>query len=667
MAYNPAQLTRKGIQPFGGTNFNAPQVIATIAALRALSVAGLVTNAQISLAGIAAQNDGGQGMFVYNSAAAGADDGVNLIQPTVGVGRWIRLNNTSDLVVQTVAAIRSLSVTGLTTGAQVSLTGTAAANDGGQGMFYYNSVSALADDGANVIAPTVGVGRWIRLTNPAVPPVATIAALRALSVAGLVTGFSITLLGYYAVGDGGGGLFAYNSGSAVADNNGTIIAPTVGAGRWLRIFDGNTVNVHWFGAKGDGATDDRIAIQAAIDYISVTGRGTVWLNEKIYFITDYLTMNANWIALRGKGRWATRIVINHASNDGIRVGVGAGPTISVPQLSDFSVSRNMQPTGGTGIALYKTALAFLHDIHVDGCVNSFYFIQATNTQVARCEGSSNVCAVNYIGFHWDGGTSGTTNQGSVSSQMMACLVDATSCTATSMGLKIDGNEISDLYAYDFETLNCSYGKYVDGTLATNAATVAANGAPYNWDIMFMDCTDDQFGVHGTLIFNNGLIGAITIKSGWTNPGAGAGVGSGIYVLNSIGVTIDGVQLMNIGQLATSRGITIDTSQNVRVQNCQFIDQNFAVVMTGASLSSIDGNTFKNQSTRVAATQINASTSSLRNQIINNTLCGYATTGIADDATCSKQIVAMNIIDPTHVATPIALLGTADVTANNIIT
>lgn len=99
---------------------------------------------------------------------------------------------------------------------------------------------------------------------------ADVAALRALAVS---TSYNVLLNGYYANGDGGGGQFYGVTGAAAGtyvENGGTVILPTGGNGSsaWLRIIDG-PINIRWFGATGDGVTDDYTAIQAAINYAQV--------------------------------------------------------------------------------------------------------------------------------------------------------------------------------------------------------------------------------------------------------------------------------------------------------------------------------------------------------------------------------------------------------------
>lgn len=98
--------------------------------------------------------------------------------------------------------------------------------------------------------------------------VSTIAALKALSVAGVSTGTQASVAGYYTAFDGGGGLFVYNGSSSSADNAGTIIAPSVGSGRWLRIYL-NEISAAGFGASGtQTAAVNTLAIQNMVAVIN---------------------------------------------------------------------------------------------------------------------------------------------------------------------------------------------------------------------------------------------------------------------------------------------------------------------------------------------------------------------------------------------------------------
>lgn len=66
-------------------------------------------------------------------------------------------------VVDTISALKSQSVSGLTSGERREVLGYYAANDGGGGAFRYNSSSSATDDGGMVIAPNTGSGRWERI------------------------------------------------------------------------------------------------------------------------------------------------------------------------------------------------------------------------------------------------------------------------------------------------------------------------------------------------------------------------------------------------------------------------------------------------------------------------------------------------------------------------
>lgn len=149
--------------------------------------------------------------------------------------------------------------------------------------------------------------------------VGTIAALKALN--SHADGDQVQVAGYYTPGDGGGGTFYYDEGSSDTDNGGTVIAPTAGSGRWQRVYSGK-VNVKWFGARGDGATDDTAAIQAAIDRFA-SGRGTIYFPKGIYLSTATIAVVHDRVNLVGAGQWVSQIKFQPTVDD-ICIFIGKG-------------------------------------------------------------------------------------------------------------------------------------------------------------------------------------------------------------------------------------------------------------------------------------------------------------------------------------------------------
>ena len=130
----------------------------------------------------------------------------------------------------------------------------------------------------------------------------SIADLRALS-AGVFS--CLTLLGYHAPGDGGGGEFYWDALSTEPDNGGTVIEPgsNPAAGRWKRLVDG-PLSVKWFGAKGDGQANryDTAAIQATIKSVNANKGGTVFFPTGVYVCTGQLNLDCSRsIRLQGPG------------------------------------------------------------------------------------------------------------------------------------------------------------------------------------------------------------------------------------------------------------------------------------------------------------------------------------------------------------------------------
>lgn len=104
-----------------------------------------------------------------------------------------------------------------------------------------------------------------------------------------------------------GGLFRYTH--AEKYNNGTsYLATAMGSGTWQRIYasqDG--LNARWFGAKGDGITNDAAALQAGIQAASAA-RVPLMLPAGIYYMTENTTLTLPaGVYVKGAGKTATVI------------------------------------------------------------------------------------------------------------------------------------------------------------------------------------------------------------------------------------------------------------------------------------------------------------------------------------------------------------------------
>lgn len=75
------------------------------------------------------------------------------------------------------------------------------------------------------------------------------------------------------------------------------------------------INVKWFGAKGDGQTDDTLAIQATVDYVSNQGGGVVYIPDGTYMIKAHNENTSRNIYLLDEGGVALKNNVNLKLSD----------------------------------------------------------------------------------------------------------------------------------------------------------------------------------------------------------------------------------------------------------------------------------------------------------------------------------------------------------------
>lgn len=180
--------------------------------------------------------------------------------------------------------------------------------------------------------------------------VSSILLLKALTGS---NGQLVIVTGYFIAADGGGGNYVFNSSSSATDNGGTIIQPNAGSGRWI-LSDTGIVSVKQFGAKGDGSTDDTLAIQAAIDLAEgQDGRLTVYLPthnvSSFYKISSELLITK---AIRFRGESSSVNIIGYgllASEFIINIDGTVVPNLEEVALQNITLRSNNSLPGGLKI------------------------------------------------------------------------------------------------------------------------------------------------------------------------------------------------------------------------------------------------------------------------------------------------------------------------------
>lgn len=223
---------------------------------------------------------------------------------------------------------------------------------------------------------------------------ASIAALKAISVSSLITGYGVQVMGYYANGDGGGGVFYYNSSSSASDNGGTIIQPTAGSGRWIRSYS-DVINARWFGAKGDGISNDTTKIQAAIDQAATGDALTAPRGVVVYVPTGnynftVLTLRRGTIIM-GDGSDLSILQKTSTTSLGLSfdsTGLTPGGIQDRITIQRLTVAQIGAATAGAGISVNSVssyAQAVIEDVHVQNTYVGIALFDTINTWLKNTE------------------------------------------------------------------------------------------------------------------------------------------------------------------------------------------------------------------------------------------------------------------------------------------
>lgn len=330
---------------------------------------------------------------------------------------------------------------------------------------------------------------------------ALIADLRANALI-VVAPAEVEVTGYWTPGDGGAGDFIFVSTDHTSiDNGGTIIVDAAGQ-RWYRKTQAQSLNIRWFGAKGDGTTNDRTAIQNALN----AGYSAVQIPFGAYNYGSGITV-PDGVSLRGENQQTCALIATFLTGNCITLGVASevtevtltstgartsGFTVLMQKnggvLSDFVMANYFTGVGVVGMSLSELAV---------GCRvrngNMFAPSTTANGAAVYVNDFANMWLQNMV-------ISGTLGSQPTSSLIVAngdtCFIDSCNITAHGPSRLAPGAGLN------------LFGLTVENSLFDSSSGSALQIAPLGnvFDTKFSNCWFGLSATHGLEL--NGAAGAV---------------------------------------------------------------------------------------------------------------------------------------------------------------
>ncbi len=425
---------------------------------------------------------------------------------------------------------------------------------------------------------------------------ATVAALRSSITAPTAT---VNLRGYYAPGDGGGGSLYLDAADTTTADNGATVFVNAGGQRIKRVASGS-LSLEQAGAVGDNSTDDKTAIQRALDSgvklitgtpgktytVSHTGTFTVFTST----LYRYAVLLRSGVLLDGRG---ATFKLRSGQNSSIFAANGTDGAGLINAVLDCDrANQGLTPTGDqAGVMLHNTDNSRLENLTAIRCRQ--YAGRFLNNRTAyfdklHCTGSDGDGWALGIGGGWQlfDSTIG--------------LISATACLQVYPDLEGNGI-VGCLVRCDIDTLrqhNCwggikiqddtdtvSIGKaIVTGNAGVGNSGLKVQGAgsnrPANVQVGSVLCTNQA----GNGLYTNEVM---SLQIGEYR-GSGNGAGSTVTGTDKMDARLHAASggVISIGSLnghaASGGGISVEGSGAVEIKSCRLTNVVGVGVTSGAS-------------------------------------------------------------------------------------
>ena len=220
----------------------------------------------------------------------------------------------------------------------------------------------------------------------------------------LKVGDVVEVLGYYSADDGA----THKRVIADTDDGSGV---RLRSGKWANIIHNGEVNVSWFGAKGDGVTDDTEIVQKCLDYCYAKKIKCYLQNSAKYIISKTITIHENYgfdgnssIFIRENNSSLSEMIIIEANNIanksfcgnfriiGLKTGYYNGPIKSDTLITD---SKKLCDENVIGLTI-KGSYSKIENVHITNCYKAIVLFDK-NTYICNFENIA--VRHNYIGVY----------------------------------------------------------------------------------------------------------------------------------------------------------------------------------------------------------------------------------------------------------------------------
>lgn len=454
--------------------------------------------------------------------------------------------------------------------------------------------------------------------------VGTIAALESVNTAGLSTGYQYSVGGYNSDGDGGGGIFTYNSTSVATQDNVIIFTPVSNVGRWTRRTEKGLLNALYGGVDNTGMTDTT-ALENNVIAVAKANNGIyqgVFNPAGSYLVSSINLTNLSGFKFVGAGTDATRF---NPNTNGVHVFDTTGSEeLTIADIQIGYYNQTAIPLTAIFMAQVASGVSnqiFLDDLYISGSYSrgTLYDYGVPSSHAKNCRVYNYVnaaepvidwTATNDLGLSSTYATVTTGTQSTSDWSFLGCEIHDFTQNAGASPIWLDG--IGNLSWFGG---NISFAKNASQfvSIRSNSSALLFDGVTFYSDLGFPP--QSTININGAFTLTGLTMEGVSVQATSAvlggNPNAtydtityfgkkgGAtniiGNGNAITVLNAL-VNCDGGQI-NISSGSITRSIlfnpsTITASVNTAL-SITTVGQTFGGAQTFGALTAttLNGNTF----------------------------------------------------------------------------